>query len=53
VISAASLSSCQGPRLVLDGRAIASGGGYAITFTPLRAASVNQTRGRRPWVASQ
>jgi competence protein ComEC len=50
VISAAQIFSCNGPKLVLDKTAIASGGGYAVRFAPLSAVSVNQTRGARPWV---
>jgi competence protein ComEC len=50
IISAAPVPSCAGPRLVLDSRAVAASGGYAVTLSPLRAASVNQWRGKRPWV---
>ena len=52
VISAAQVFACSGPRLVLDGKAIASGGGYAVRFAPLGATSVNQARGVRPWVSA-
>ncbi|MGH6828353.1 MAG: ComEC/Rec2 family competence protein, partial [Rhizomicrobium sp.] len=51
VVSAAPVSACSGPRLVLDSHALAKGGGYAIMFAPLRARSVNEVRGKRPWVA--
>jgi competence protein ComEC len=50
VISAVEVSSCDGPKLVLGARAIASGGGYAVRLAPLGAVSINQTRGSRPWV---
>jgi competence protein ComEC len=53
VISATEIFSCKGPRLVLDRRAIASGGGYAVRLVPLAALSINQTRGARPWVLNQ
>jgi competence protein ComEC len=42
---------CGGPKLVLDGPAIAGEGGYAITVgSTLQALGVNSSRGRRPWV---
>ena len=48
VISAVPVENCPSPKLVLDSRAIASGGGYAITHgKPL---SVREWRGDRPWV---
>ncbi|HZQ39393.1 MAG TPA: ComEC/Rec2 family competence protein, partial [Rhizomicrobium sp.] len=50
VISAAKAVSCSGPRLVLDERRIAAGGGYALRFAPLGATSIKQARGARPWV---
>ena len=53
VISATQAFSCQGPRLVLDAKEIASGGGYVVRLAPLSAVSINQTRGARPWVLSQ
>jgi competence protein ComEC len=53
VVSSAPLISCPKPRLALGTREIAGGGGYAITFSPLRATSVNQWRGMRPWVNAQ
>ncbi|MBN9545809.1 MAG: ComEC/Rec2 family competence protein [Alphaproteobacteria bacterium] len=53
VVSAAPLTSCPKPRLALGAQQIADGGGYAIAFSPLRAASVNQQRGMRPWVMAQ
>jgi competence protein ComEC len=53
VISAVEVFSCDGPRLVLDAKQIASGGGYALRLALLRAVSINQTRGARPWVPSQ
>jgi len=53
VISAAQIFSCNGPKVVLDGKMIASGGGYTMRFAPLSAVSINQTRGARPWVLSQ
>jgi competence protein ComEC len=53
VVSAAPVVSCDGPQLVLGQREIATGGGYAVTFSPLRAISVNQWRGARPWVPRQ
>lgn len=53
VVSAAPLASCKKPRLALGAQQIADGGGYAITLSPLRATSVNQTRGMRPWVIEQ
>jgi len=53
VISAVQVFSCSGPRLVLDAKEIASGGGYAVRLAPLSAVSINQTRGARPWVLSQ
>ena len=48
VISAVPAPNCSGPKLVLDSRAIAQGGGYAITDG--NALSVRQSRGDRPWV---
>ena len=53
VISAVQAFSCKGPRLVLDAKEIASGGGYALRLAPFSAVSINQTRGARPWVSSQ
>lgn len=53
VVSAAPLMSCKKPRLALGAGEIATGGGYAITLSPLRAISVNQQRGVRPWVIAQ
>jgi competence protein ComEC len=53
VISASQAFSCRGPRLVLDAKEIASGGGYAVRLAPLSAVSINQTRGARPWVPRQ
>lgn len=53
VVSAAPLMSCQKPRLALGAGEIATGGGYAITLSPLRAISVNEQRGVRPWVIAQ
>ena len=50
IVSAAPILSCSGPGLVLGEKQIASGGGYAVSFAPLRAISVNQMRGNRPWV---
>ena len=48
ILSAVTMENCTGPKLVLDLRTIASGGGYAITDgKPL---SVRQWRGDRPWV---
>jgi competence protein ComEC len=52
VVSATPVSSCSGPKLVLGANQIASGGGYAVSFAPLRAVSVNQMRGNRPWVSA-
>jgi competence protein ComEC len=53
VIAAVQVFSCAGPRLVLDAKEIAAGGGYAVRLVPLGAASINQARGARPWVLSQ
>jgi competence protein ComEC len=53
VVNAAPATACGKPRLVLDGREIAAAGGYAVTFAPLRATSINQWRGARPWVVLQ
>jgi competence protein ComEC len=53
VISAVETYACAGARLVLDAKAIASGGGYALRFAPLSAISINSTRGARPWVLGQ
>lgn len=53
VVSAAPLTSCAKPRLALGAQQIAEGGGYAITLSPLHAVSVNQRRGKRPWVIAQ
>jgi competence protein ComEC len=51
VISVAAAPDCAGPRLMLDGKAIAKAGGYAIRLTPqIKAVSVNEWRGARPWV---
>jgi hypothetical protein len=50
VVSAASVIACENPQLVLGAQQIMRGGGYAVTFSPLRAISVNQWRGARPWV---
>jgi competence protein ComEC len=52
VVSAAPVMSCEKPRLALGAREIADEGGYAIILTPLRAISVNQWRGMRPWVTA-
>jgi hypothetical protein len=52
LISAAPVFSCDGPRLVLDGRKISAADGYAITLSPLKAQSVNADRGERPWVVT-
>jgi competence protein ComEC len=52
VVSAAPVMSCEKPRLALGAREIADEGGYAIILTPLRAISVNQWRGIRPWVTA-
>jgi len=48
IISAVPVKNCVGPKLVLDSRTIAQGGGYAITSG--KARSVRQSRGDRPWV---
>ncbi len=48
ILSAVPVENCPGPKLVLDSRAIALGGGYAITDGV--ALSVRQSRGDRPWV---
>jgi len=53
VIAAPAAFACNGPRLVLDAKAIASGGGYAVRLVPLSAVSINGTRGARPWVQGQ
>ncbi len=53
VISAAPVTSCGKPHLVLDLREIAAAGGYAILLAPLRITSVNQWRGARPWVVME
>jgi competence protein ComEC len=53
VVSAAPLVSCTKPRLALGAQQIAEEGGYAIMLSPLRAISVNQQRGKRPWVIAQ
>lgn len=53
VISGTDAHACNGPKLVLDAKAIASGGGYAVRFAPLSAVSINSTRGARPWVPGQ
>jgi competence protein ComEC len=50
VISAVQVFSCKGPRLVLDAKAIAWSGGYALRLAPFSAVSINQMRGARPWV---
>jgi len=47
VIAAVPVAHCAGPKLVLDAKTIARGGGYAITDG--RAVSVRETRGLRPW----
>ena len=53
VISAAQAPACNGPTLVLDSKAIAAAGGYAIRLTPgIVAISVNDWRGERPWVST-
>ena len=33
--------------------AIAQGGGYAVSLSPISAISVNRWRGRRPWAQTQ
>lgn len=53
VVSGSEAFSCNGPRLVLDSKRIAAGGGYAVRLAPLSAVSVNQLRGARPWVLNQ
>ena len=53
VVSAVPVMSCEKPRLTLGADEIAKAGGYAITFTPLRATGANQLRGARPWVNAQ
>jgi len=50
VIATTRIFSCTGPRLILGANEIASGGGYGVQLSPLRAVSINQTRGARPWV---
>lgn len=51
VISTAPIPTCRGPTLVLDGPAIAHGGGYAARLgREIHALSVNAWRGKRPWV---
>jgi competence protein ComEC len=50
VVSATPVIACAKPQLVLDAQKIMRGGGYAVTFSPLNAISVNQWRGTRPWV---
>ena len=51
VISAVPAQNCAGPKLFLDSRQIAAGGGYAITNGQAR--SVNDWRGARPWVVAK
>ncbi len=48
LIAALPVTDCKGPKQVLDSKAIAFGGGYAITNG--KALSVRQSRGERPWV---
>jgi competence protein ComEC len=48
LISAVPVTHCPGPKLVLDSKTIALGGGYAITNG--KALSVRAWRGARPWV---
>lgn len=51
IISAVPASGCKGPSLVLDAKATAQAGGYAIMLTSdINAAGVNPWRGKRPWV---
>ena len=51
LISAVPAENCAGPKLFLDARAIASGGGYA--FTDGQALSVRTWRGNRPWAQAK
>ena len=51
ILVSAAATDCQGPRLILAGVRAARDQGYALTFTPeLRAQSVREWRGERPWV---
>jgi competence protein ComEC len=51
LIAAVAVKDCAGPKLVLDARRIAEGGGYALRLVPkISAASVTAWRGVRPWV---
>jgi competence protein ComEC len=47
LLSAVPVSHCAGPKIILDSKAIADGGGYAITNGI--AESVRAWRGARPW----
>ena len=47
LLSAVPVAHCAGPKIILDSKTIADGGGYAITNG--NALSVRQWRGARPW----
>jgi competence protein ComEC len=51
LISAVPAENCAGPKLILDARAVVSGGGYAITDG--KALSVRAWRGERPWTRAK
>ena len=52
VVSAVPIAACGKPKLVLGFHEITAAGGYAVTLSPLRADSINQWRGARPWVVN-
>ena len=53
VLVSAVTTTCQGPAVLIDQAGARKGQGWRITLSPLRADSVRDSRGDRPWVADQ
>ena len=51
VLISAVMTTCQGPDVLIDQDGARKGQGWRITLSPLRADSVRDSRGDRPWVA--
>jgi competence protein ComEC len=53
LVSAALVTDCKGPEVVIDQKAAMEGEGWRIALSPPTAASVRAERGERPWVPNR
>ena len=53
ILVSAVAADCKGPAVLIDQVKAKAGQGWRITLSPLRADSVRDSRGDRPWVAVQ